>query len=71
MVNPAEKRAMTPATSRRNEKMLQDNVFYWTIDLINASAHVVEIGKNVMLDGGDPLESRNNNEMGHTTAWTS
>jgi len=39
--------------------------------LINASAHVVEIGKNVMLDGGDPLESRNNNEMGHTTAWTS
>jgi len=51
--------------SRRNKKMLQDNVsFYCTIELINASADVVEIGRNVKLEDGEPHESHgNDNKM--------
>jgi len=67
-VNPAEVRAVRFAMSRRNKKMLQDNVsFYCTIELINASADVVEIGKNVKLEDGEPHESHgNDNKMVNT-----
>ena len=55
--DPVDIRALREATSRQSEEPVASDVTgYCMLELINTSAEVIEIGKNVKLGEGKPLK---------------